>query len=100
MPSLRIAKHVVAPKRHKDTQRAYRQQRINILAANKKHHAQNRQGDTTQPGCQTIDPIDQIDSVRYIYHGKDRERDTYPKRHRVDAEQSAQRVKPIAGQYQ
>jgi hypothetical protein len=55
MATVCVAKDVVTPKRHEDSQRTDGQQGVNILHADKEDHAQDRQGDATQTGGQAID---------------------------------------------
>ena len=57
-----------------------------------KDHAQDRQSDATQAGGQAVNSIDQVDGVRHIDHGEDRDR--------VNTEQATKRVEPVAGQHQ
>ena len=95
MSTVGVTEHVVTPKGHKDTQRTDRQQGVNILPAKKEYHAQDRQGDTTQARGQAINTVDQVDGVGDIHHDEHRERHPHPSRHRVDTEQTAQRVEPV-----
>ena len=50
MATVCVAKDVVTPKRHEDSQRTDGQQGVNILHADKEDHAQDRQGDAAKAG--------------------------------------------------
>ena len=86
MPAVGIAKDIVAPERHEDSQRTDSEQGINTLILNEKEHAQDRSGDTAQTGGQTIDPVNQVDSVCHINHGENRDWHTQQGRDRIDPE--------------
>ena len=92
MATVCVAKDVVTPKRHEDSQRTDDQQGVNILHADKEDHAQDRQGDATQTGGQAIDTVYQVNSVRDIHHDKDRDRDPHPSGNRVHTEQASRCV--------
>ena len=79
MATVCVAKDVVTPKRHEDSQRTDGQQGVNILHADKEDHAQDRQGDATQTGGQAIDTVYQVNGVRDIHHDKDRDGDPHPR---------------------
>lgn len=67
MATVCVAKDVVTPKRHEDSQRTDGQQGVHILHADKEDHAQDRQGDTAQTGGQAIDTVYQVNGVRDMY---------------------------------
>ncbi len=100
MPTVRAAEDVVTPKGHQDTQRAERKQGVNVLPLDQKDHAQDRQGDATQTRGQTVDTVNQVDGVRHVDHGEDRDRNAQQGRDGIDPEQATQRVEPVAGQHQ
>lgn len=100
MATVCVAKDVVTPKRHEDSQRTDGQQGVHILHADKEDHAQDRQGDTAQTGGQAIDTVYQVNGVRDIHYDKDRDGDSHPSGNRVYTEQASQGTEPITGQYQ
>lgn len=91
-----IAEHIVAPERNEDAQGGQCQNDIDVLGQQVVHVAHHKQGNAAQTGGQSVDAVYQVDGIGDIDNEEYGERNADPCRKVVDAEQSAQRINPVA----